>query len=96
MPEFRRLIAGHSFTAGQDYGSYRSGDKVAEYGLAALAAGGALALAAKTGLLAKFWKLIVAGVVALGAGIKRMFGGAKPAQPRRFGRRTPTQPRSRP
>ena len=35
---------------------------------------GALAIAAKSGLLGKFWKLIVAAFVAIGAGIKRVFG----------------------
>jgi uncharacterized membrane-anchored protein len=40
-------------------------DKVAEYGLAGLIAGGALAGAAKLGLLAGFFKWIVAAVLAL-------------------------------
>ena len=57
-------------------------DKVAAYGLATLVAGGALALAAKAGLLkviiagilaAK--KLIIAGAVAVAALAKKMFGG---------------------
>ncbi len=50
---------------------------MAEYGLTALVAGGAGVVAAKTGLLAKFWKFIVAGVVAIGAFFKRIFGFGK-------------------
>ncbi|MCG3133997.1 MAG: hypothetical protein HMLKMBBP_01266 [Planctomycetes bacterium] len=74
LPPFRKLIAGHAFSAGNTYGEYKQGDKVAEYGLAALVAGGGLALAAKAGILQKFWKFIVAGVVALVAGVKKLFG----------------------
>ena len=45
------------------------------YGLAALVAGGAGVALVQSGLLARFWKLIVAGVLALGAGVKRIFTG---------------------
>jgi uncharacterized membrane-anchored protein len=82
MPEFRRLLKDYAFISGRDYGSWRAGDKVAEYGLGALAAGGAVALAAKTGFLAKFWKFIVAGVIAAVAAVKRLFGGVKPVAKR--------------
>jgi uncharacterized membrane-anchored protein len=47
---------------------------MADYGLAALIAGGAGVAAAKTGLLGKMWKVIAGGVVAALAGLKRMFG----------------------
>jgi uncharacterized membrane-anchored protein len=40
-------------------------DKIAEYGLATLIAGGALAGAAKLGLLGGLWKFIVVGVLAM-------------------------------
>ena len=57
-------------------------DKVAEYGIATLVAGGALAAAAKLGLLKGLWvgilalkKFIIIGVVAAGAFLKRMFSG---------------------
>jgi uncharacterized membrane-anchored protein len=81
LPPFRRLLADHAFVAGEDYGSYRAGDKVAEYGLAALVTGGAVAIAAKTGLLAKLWKFIVFGVLAVVGWIKRSFSARKPAAP---------------
>ena len=72
------------FTDGNRYADYRSGDKVANYGIAALITGGVLA---KTGffaklavILAKGWKLVVLGVVGVGAMIKRMFGGRSEAR----------------
>lgn len=74
LPVFRGTLKGFGFKAGEDYASWREGDKVAEYGLAALVTGGAVAVAAKSGLLGKLWKLIVAGVAALVAGIQKLFG----------------------
>ncbi|HKV61194.1 MAG TPA: DUF2167 domain-containing protein [Candidatus Acidoferrum sp.] len=71
LPRFAEVLKGFSFKTGHSYAEFRRGDKVAEYGLAALVAGGATAIALKTGLLAKFWKLIVALFVALSAMIKR-------------------------
>jgi uncharacterized membrane-anchored protein len=71
LPRFADVLKGFSFKTGHSYAEFRPGDKVAEYGLAALVAGGATAIAFKTGLLAKFWKLIVAMFVALSAMIKR-------------------------
>ena len=50
MPRFRELLAGFAYEGGETYGEYRQGDKLAEYGLAALVAGGAVAVAAKSGL----------------------------------------------
>jgi uncharacterized membrane-anchored protein len=77
-------MKGFQFTAGEDYSSFRAGDKVAEYGLIALVAGGAGAVAAKTGLLSavvvffkKGAKLIVVGVAALAAFLKKLFSGKK-------------------
>src|SRR5436190_3157892 len=59
LPAFRTLVGGYQFKGGEKYAEYRTGDKVAAYGLAALVTGGAAAVALKSGLLAKFWKLIV-------------------------------------
>ena len=72
LPRFVDVLGGFTFNSGHSYAEFRPGDKVAEYGLAALVAGGAAAVAFKTGLLAKFWKLIVAMFVALSAMLKRM------------------------
>jgi len=77
VPEFEKLLTGFQFSQGQKYSEFRAGDKVAEYGLTALIAGGAAAAAIKSGLFAKFWKLIVLGFVALMGAIKRFFAYIK-------------------
>jgi uncharacterized membrane-anchored protein len=81
MPAFKNLMAGYNFVAGQTYAEYKPGDKVAQYGLAALVVGGAAVGAAKLGLFAslavflkKGWKLVVVGLVALVAMFKKLFG----------------------
>jgi len=80
IDQFKGAVAGYQFTGDQSYAAYKPGDKVAEYGLAALVTGGAVAVAAKTGLwkvivgaLVAGWKFIAAGVVALFAGLGRIF-----------------------
>jgi uncharacterized membrane-anchored protein len=75
LPWFRSTLGAFKYEAGEDYAAFRSGDKVAEYGLAALVTGGAVAVAAKSGLLGKLWKLIVVAVLGAGAAIKRLFTG---------------------
>jgi uncharacterized membrane-anchored protein len=59
VPAFESLLNGFKFSEGQRYADFMKGDRVAAYGLTALIAGGAGAVAVKTGLLAKFWKLLV-------------------------------------
>lgn len=72
------LLAGYRFRPGSTYAEYVPGkDKLAEIGLTALVVGGAGAALVKSGLLARFWKLILAGIVAVGAGIKRVFGSSR-------------------
>lgn len=75
-----QLLAGFNYLPGSTYAEFRSGDKVAKYGLAALVVGGAGVAAAKLGLLgklgvvfAKMGKAIIVGVVALGAGIAKLW-----------------------
>jgi uncharacterized membrane-anchored protein len=87
LPAFKELLAGYSYKVGEKYAEFRPGDKVAKYGLAALIAGGTVAVAAKTGLLAsiallfkKAWKLVVVGVVAIVAFFKRLIFGATARQ----------------
>ena len=85
------LTDNFSYVSGQKYSEFKSGDKVAAYGLSALVLGGAGVMAAKMGLFAKlgvmfskFWKAIVFGLVALGAVIKKMWDrivGAKAPPP---------------
>jgi uncharacterized membrane-anchored protein len=82
--ELNTLLGGHSFKSGDTYADFRPGDKVAQYGLAALVLGGAAAIATKKGLwavlasaLAAGWKFIAVGVVAISAALRRFFAGKK-------------------
>jgi uncharacterized membrane-anchored protein len=93
LPVFKNLLAGHSFQSGQHYAEYRSGDKIAKYGLAALVVGGAAVGAAKLGFFSallpfikKLWILLVAALVAIANLFKRMFV-------RLFGRKDEVVPR---
>jgi uncharacterized membrane-anchored protein len=74
LVELRAALKGFGYVSGESYAEYRKGDKVAEYGLTALIAGGTLAVAAKTGLLGKLLKPILYGLVALGALLKGFWG----------------------
>ncbi len=78
---FNTLLTGFTFNGGQRYAEFRRGDKLAGYGLAALVGGGATAVALKSGLLQKFWKLIVLVVLAMVGALKKLLGaitGRKP------------------
>jgi uncharacterized membrane-anchored protein len=70
---FKTTLAGYTFVAGERYAEFRAGDRVAEYGLAALVLGGAAAVATKSGFFKAFGKLIVVGVAGLGAAIAALF-----------------------
>ncbi len=78
--EMRKVTAFSDFTPGNRYADYNpSTDKAAEYGLAALVAGG---VAGKLGLFGKlfalllaFKKLIIVGVLAAGGAIVSFFRG---------------------
>lgn len=77
------LLAGRfSYVEGQRYAEFRAGDKVAEYGLAALVLGGAGAVAYKLGFLQKFWKVLVAGGIAVAAGLGKLFNRITGKNPR--------------
>ena len=80
-PQVENILSKISYNKGKSYAEYVQGDKLAKYGLTALIAGGAGAAAVKLGffkMLAKAWKLVVAGAVAfiafLGKIIKTIFG----------------------
>lgn len=81
LPAYQKLLDGYGYKPGHKYAEFRAGDKVAEYGLTALVAGGGLAVAAKSGLLGKLWKLILVGVLAVGGAIKALWAKV-------FGRRS--------
>lgn len=78
VPEFESLLTGFEYVPGNRYSEWVKGDPVAAYGLTALVAGGAGAIALKSGLLQKFGKLIIVGVIAvisaIGKFFKKLFG----------------------
>lgn len=77
IQEFKAGLREFNYVSGERYTEFKPGDKIAEYGLAALVVGGAAA-APKSDLLeslGKFlWLIIAAGVALLWACIKRLFG----------------------
>lgn len=82
IADFKGLVPGYSYVAGEGYGDFRPGDHVAEIGLAALITGGAVAVASKKGWLAaigvaiaKFWKLLLVGLAGIAVAIRKLFGG---------------------
>lgn len=84
MKAFNAALAGYEFVAGETYAEFKSGDRIAEYGLAALVVGGAAAAAAKAGwlkFLGKFWFVIVAALAAGWGLLKRFFFRRKQASP---------------
>lgn len=69
---FKDSLPGFDFNAGERYAEFKEGDRIAEFGLAALIAGGAAAVATKKGFLAAIagffaaaWKFIAVAVVGL-------------------------------
>ncbi len=77
VKEFKQSLSSFEFVDGERYSQFKDGDKIAQYGLAALVAGGAAAIATKKGfwaLLAGFfaaaWKFIAIAAV----GVASWFG----------------------
>ena len=77
MNDFKTALGSYEFVAGEKYAEFKSGDRIAEYGLAALVVGGAAAAAAKAGLfksLGKFLWVIIGGAAMGGwALLKKLF-----------------------
>ena len=76
------LARNFGYVAGQKYAEFREGDKLAEYGLAALVLGGAGAVAFKLGFFQKFWKVIVGVGLAVLAAARKVWNkitGRNPA-----------------
>ena len=77
IKSFKTALAGFDFNSGQKYSEFRTGDKVAEYGLTALIVGGAAAAAAKSGafkFLGKFVGIgVLGGLAAAWAAIRGFF-----------------------
>jgi uncharacterized membrane-anchored protein len=78
IKSFKTALAGFDFNSGQKYSEFRTGDKVAEYGLTALIVGGAAAVAAKSGAFKFLGKFLVFGVfgglAAAWAALRSFFG----------------------
>jgi uncharacterized membrane-anchored protein len=88
LPVVKKLLGGFNYVEGKKYSQYLPGDKVAKYGLTALVVGGAVGAAAKLGLLGKIaaslgklWKLLIVGLIAVAAGIKKFVFGKKEEAP---------------
>ena len=73
VAEFKSMLTGYKFNAGDTYAEFKPGDKVAAYGLAALIVGGGAAVAAKSGLLKFLGKFIWVGLAAVALFVKRLF-----------------------
>ncbi len=81
MPRYQAMLSDYEYLDGERYAEFRQGDRMAEYGLTALVAGGAAVAASKMGLFAKlgafFAKLgkgLIVLVIAAGVALKSLFG----------------------
>jgi uncharacterized membrane-anchored protein len=75
---YNRMLSKFEYNSGERYSEFKEGDKVAQYGLAALVAGGAAAAVVKSkGLWKLLGALAIGGVAAVWAGMKRFFGRRK-------------------
>ncbi|WP_263771648.1 DUF2167 domain-containing protein [Propionivibrio soli] len=80
VESFKSVLPGFEYKSGEKYSEFKQGDRIAEYGLAALVAGGAAAVATKKGLwgvlgafLAATWKVLAGAGVAVFAGVRSLF-----------------------
>ena len=78
--QYKAALQQFSYVAGEKYSEFKQGDRIAEYGLAALIVGGAAAVATKkgfwsliAGFIAAFWKVLVGVGVAALAGLGSLF-----------------------
>jgi uncharacterized membrane-anchored protein len=77
---FKAGLGEFNYLPGEKYAEFKAGDRVAEYGLAALVLGGAAAVATKKGFWAAiiaffgaFWKIIAGVGVAVTAWLGSLF-----------------------
>ena len=73
VAEFKAALGGYEFLSGERYAEFRAGDRIAEYGLAALVLGGAAAVATKSGFGKAIAKFVVVGGAALGSAVVALF-----------------------
>ena len=74
VADYEKIMKHFEYTQGNRYAEFKSGDKVAAIGLTALVAGGAGAILVKSGLLAKFWKLLIPIFVGIAAFFQKVWG----------------------
>ena len=77
MPDYQASLKEFSFKAGNTYAEFRQGDKLASYGLTALVAGGATAVAVKTGLFKYIGKFLIFILAGLAAFFKKIWAAVK-------------------
>jgi uncharacterized membrane-anchored protein len=65
---FKQALRGLQYVSGETYAEFKPGDKLAQYGLTALVAGGAAAAAVSSGAGKAMSKFLGLGFIALGAG----------------------------
>ena len=78
--QFKAALKDFDYVPGEKYSEFKAGDRIAEYGLAALIVGGAAAVATKkgfwsllAGFFAAFWKVLAGLGVAALAGLGSIF-----------------------
>ena len=81
LPNIKTILKGFSYSEGQKYSEWKSGDKIAKYGLSALVVGGAVGVAAKLCFLGKLWKFVIMGFIGIGAALKGLIFGKKKEPP---------------
>jgi uncharacterized membrane-anchored protein len=77
LADFKKALKDYDYVSGQKYSEWREGDKVAAYGLGALVLGGAAAVATSKGGFKAIGLAILAGVAAVGAGLRKLFSRSK-------------------
>jgi uncharacterized membrane-anchored protein len=70
---FKTSLVSYGFAPGERYSEFRSGDRVAEYGLGALVLGGAAAVAVKSGAGKGLLKMLVYAGMAISGGVAAFF-----------------------
>ena len=73
LPKAKNIIDTFTFNAEHDYSAFRSGDKIAKYGLTALVVGGAASVAVKSGLFKWIWKGLVVCALGIAGFFKSLF-----------------------
>lgn len=73
IAQFKQSLGAYSFRPGERYAEFRAGDRVAEYGLAALVLGGAAVVATKTGFFKVIGKFLIYGLIAFGGVVAAFF-----------------------